>query len=247
MRLEEALSGLEAICLGAGGGVSALTDYLKLAEQAAVLKELLPGQEQEPALMKRARSGLRMLEEVLLKKLQTMIPLHEAVLDSIDTEDASPLEDIPFQSWFPHGDENLSEYMDELPEGERLAAILSWGGTPEQVADAFGLDTVPKFTLPKYEQLLERLEGQREPIKFLADVFRVINKDSGCYWWDGLCDCGGGCGHGLPWNVRDITLIANQRKEAESIGKRLVSLSKWIHRDPKARVARLLQIIGGGA
>ncbi|MFN7970810.1 MAG: hypothetical protein U0166_00410 [Acidobacteriota bacterium] len=45
--------------------------------------------------------------------------------------------------------------------------------------------------------------------------------------------------------MKDIRLITSQRKQAESIGKRMVALSKWIRRDPKARVPELLRVIGG--
>ncbi|MFN7970826.1 MAG: hypothetical protein U0166_00490 [Acidobacteriota bacterium] len=187
MRLEQTLSVLRSVCLDVGGAVSALHDYVTLGEQAAVLKELLPGHESRPELMRREPSGLRGMEDALLKKLGTLIPINEAMVDSFDGEDGSPLHDIPFQSWFPHGDETLGDYMEELPEAERLAAIISWGGTPEQVADAFGLDEVQRFAPPKYEEVIDRLERQREPIRYLADAFRVVNKDTSCFWWDVLC------------------------------------------------------------
>lgn len=190
MKLTEALEKLKPLCMGVPEATEALRQYATLAEQGSVLAEFLPEEGSNAILLKRGESGFRRLEETLLAKLGTLIPVNEGALESLAYDDGPlpPLTDIPFLPWYPHGEELLGEYVNDLPEAERLASLLSWGVTPEQLAVAFDLLESPDFTVPKYDEAIAALERQPEPIRFLADALRVVNKITGVYIWDGLCD-----------------------------------------------------------
>ncbi|MFN7976364.1 MAG: hypothetical protein U0166_29200, partial [Acidobacteriota bacterium] len=187
-RIARALEELRPLCIATSEGMAALAEYSTLADQAKVLCALLPGDRKDAKLLRRGKSGLRVMEERLLATLQTMIPVNEGAVECLsEDEPVSPLADIPFLPWFPHGDEMQGEYLEYLPEAERLACLVSWGATPEQVAVSFGLDEVPALGAPRYEEALVRLREQPEPQRFLADALQVVNKDTGVYAWDGLC------------------------------------------------------------
>ncbi len=234
--------------LRAQDAITTLQQYALLSAQGEVFTHFFPRNANDARLLNRGSSASSKMEEKLIKAMEKLFQVEIMEQYAWEDQEFEPLQEIPFHPWFPHDDEAIYEYADQLPEAERLAALLSWNPYPdqleEQIAEAFSLNVSPDpINIPSdLQPIISSFDAQKVPIKFFADSLRIVNRATGNYWFDGLCMCGGGCGCGIPWNVADINTVASQLKKAKAISKRTSQISSWIRKDPNANIPVLLNL-----
>jgi hypothetical protein len=236
--------------------LSKLEVYALMSKQAQIFCKFFSGQSRNPKMFNAGQSSrFSTMEEKLIKKVEALFE-SPCMLDEDyiwEDEPAVPLKEIPFHPWFPHDDESVCEYLDQLPEAERLAILLTWNITddprelPQQITEAFSLKTSPTC-IPEIQDLrpvFKMFAAQQKPIHFFADALRIVNRLTGNYWLDGICECGGSCGCGIPWDLRSIKTVSSQLKKAKHIINNVNVLSKWIRQKPNQNVLQIIGLFSG--
>lgn len=234
-----------------GEALAALGDLKVLANQSRVLLEVAPSEARNPQMFQRNKNGALGIEKILLQKLERISGCQEywpwEMWEEERPEELSPsFKHLPFEAWFPHY-EDFQFDLQYVGESLRLAIILTWhvDSIAEAAEEAFEITDFPQAELHKIpDSAIEKiLQSSRRPIRYLLDAINVVNRNTGNYFWDGICACGGGCGCGITWDIRTIREVESHLPSARAIGRRLSSLTKWIARDPKRKVMQIVDYI----